>query len=230
MKRMSRLLYQPLPALTSELPKSTVIPLISQVWNGVEPQNCVSCFRHTCLPLERPFSQNLQAQFHIGTGTVPFLLHIDTGSSLMWFKAQLSSSEVALEDQSIYMPSVSSTYKEPRADRERPINGDNTSIDASLCSDTVTIGAISIPEQLLGAVDTANLPAIMKGSTPSGLIGLSFHSSPLQPGPKTSNPRPNQACLRHPRRPTQGPPRSKQQSTQRPTCRPARLDRWSAAA
>lgn len=102
-----------------------------------------------------------------------FLLDLDTGSSLLWVQAQLSSSDPSIDDQNQYNPTTSKTAQ-ARDQTQRVNYGDGSHVEASLYSDNVIIEKLLAKNQQLGAVSSANLSSNAIQGKSNGLIGLGF--------------------------------------------------------
>ncbi|KAA8913587.1 aspartic peptidase domain-containing protein [Sphaerosporella brunnea] len=134
--------------------KSTIIPLISDVWNGSEPIN-------------------YHAQITLGTPSHPIYVDLDTGSSLLWVQSLLSPADTPPQNQPIYTPHLSRTSKD-LAQTTVVTYGDGSSLLAHLYQDTVTLGEVSATSALLGAAPTHLLRRGLLGSKSGGLFGLSL--------------------------------------------------------
>jgi hypothetical protein len=121
----------------------------------------------------------------IGTPGQTFNLDFDTGSSDLWvLSTELSHSTLTSVEKShtVYNPKASSTYKAVSGSSWKISYGDGSSASGTVATDTVTIGSLVIPNQIIEpakAVSTAFAQGIS-----DGLLGLAFSSiNTITPAP-----------------------------------------------
>ncbi|KAF8247711.1 acid protease [Wilcoxina mikolae CBS 423.85] len=147
----------PPPVAAVEPPKpppSAIIDLISDVWNGSEPLN-------------------YHLQLHLGTPPVPFLLSLDTGSTLLWLQSLLSPTDTPIPSQPLYTPSLSTTSKNLFS-KTSVSYGDGSSLIASLFTDTFLLGGLTASAQVFGAAAEHNIRDSFRGGKSHGILGLGF--------------------------------------------------------
>ena len=151
---------------------STVVDLISDVWNGSEPINYVRPSFTSSIPTLSDTLPHKHAQIHLGTPPVPFYVDLDTGSSLLWLQSVLSPKEdPPIPDQSVYHPARSTTSTSLN-DRTTVTYADGSNLIASLYSDTVRIGNLTATSQTLGAAATHEIHDTFRNSKSNGIMGL----------------------------------------------------------
>ncbi|KAF8539455.1 aspartic peptidase domain-containing protein [Trichophaea hybrida] len=150
----------PLLPIAAEPPKippttnSAIIDLISDVWNGSEPLN-------------------YHAQLHLGTPSLPFLLSLDTGSTLLWIQSLLSPTDAPISPQPIYIPTLSTTSKNLLS-KTSITYGDGSTLIASLFTDTFLLGGLTASAQIFGAAAENNIRDTLRSGKSNGILGLGF--------------------------------------------------------
>lgn len=117
-------------------------------------------------------------QIHVGTNPAPFYVDLDTGSSLIWLKANVGKADTGIDDQNVYTPAKSFTAKDLQ--RQRQISyGDGARILCQLFNDSVSAGGLIAEQQLLGAAPEENIRNENRSKRANGLLGLGFAKNTL---------------------------------------------------
>ncbi|XP_036434265.1 pepsin-3-like [Colossoma macropomum] len=110
-------------------------------------------------------------EISIGTPAQTFTVIFDTGSSNLWVPS-VSCSDEACQNHKKFDPADSSTFK--NASEALSIAYGTGSMTGYLAYDTVTVGGLSVKDQIFGLSESE--AAFMASMTADGILGLAYES------------------------------------------------------